>query len=370
MLARPVDFMESALSLAGLALGYTSPNPAVGAVVVRDGVVVGLGYTQPPGSVHAEVMALHQAGDRAQGATMYVTLEPCCRQGRTPPCTKAIIDAGISEVHMALLDPNPLVSGRGLKQLEEAGINTFIGDHEEKAREVNEGYIKFITTGLPFVIAKFAMSLDGKIATQNGDSKWISGDEARNFVHYLRHIVDAVMVGANTVVVDDPQLSARGCSGKGGKTRLQPLRVIVDGRGRTPLSARLFAEPGKTLVAVAKPFDAKKAEALRKAGAEVVEVTAEGDTMDLAELLSMLGKRQVTSVLVEGGNTLFGSLFDSGLVDKVLAFVSPIIIGGDGAKSAVGGHGVGVVAEALRLERAKISEFGEDVLVSGYLGGK
>ena len=370
MLARPVDFMESALSLAGLALGYTSPNPAVGAVVVRDGVVVGLGHTQPPGSVHAEVMALQQAGDRARGATMYVSLEPCCYQGRTPPCTTAIIDAGISEVNMALIDPNPLVSGNGLKQLEEAGIKTSVGEHEEKAREINEGYIKFITTGMPFVIAKFAMSLDGKIATQNGDSKWISGEEARNFVHYLRHIVDAVMVGANTVVVDDPQLSARGCSGRGGKTRLQPLRVIVDGRGRTPASARLFSEPGKTLVVVAKPFDVKKAEDLRKAGAEVIELTAEGDTIDLAELLGVLGKRQVTSIMVEGGNKLFGSLFDLRLVDKVLAFVSPVIIGGDEAKSAVGGRGASMVAEALRLERAKISEFGDDVLVSGYLGDK
>lgn len=370
MLARPVDFMECALSLAELALGYTSPNPAVGAVVVRDGVVVGLGHTQPPGSVHAEVMALQQAGDRARGAIMYVTLEPCCHQGRTPPCTQAIIDAGVSEVHMALPDPNPLVSGNGLRQLEEAGIKTFVGEYEEKAREINEGYIKFITTGLPFVTAKFAMSLDGKIATQNGDSKWISGDEARKFVHYLRHIVDAIMVGANTVVVDDPQLSSRGCSGKGGKTKLQPLRVIVDGRGRTPLSARVFGEPGKTLIAVAKPFDTKKAEDFKKAGAEVVELPAERDIIDLAELLNVLGKRQVTSVLAEGGNKLFGSLFDRGLVDKVLVFISPIIIGGDEAKSAVGGKGVNMVAEALRLSRVKINEFGDDVLVSGYLGGK
>jgi len=370
MLARPVDFMECALSLAGLALGYTSPNPAVGAVVVRDGVVVGLGHTQPPGSVHAEVMALRQAGARAKGATMYVSLEPCCHQGRTPPCTQAIIDAGISEVHVSLIDPNPLVSGRGLKMLEEAGIKTFVGEYEERAREINEGYIKFITTGMPFVIAKFAMSLDGKIATQNGDSKWISGDESRKFVHYLRHIVDAIMVGANTVVADDPQLSARGCSGKGGKTKQQPLRVIVDGRGRTPLSARVFEEPGNTLIAVARPFDAKKIEDFSKAGAEVVELPADQGVIDLAELLSLLGRRQVTSVLVEGGNKLFGSLFDRGLIDKVLAFISPIIIGGEGAKSAVGGNGVGRDAEALRLNRVKISEFGDDILISGYVGSR
>jgi diaminohydroxyphosphoribosylaminopyrimidine deaminase/5-amino-6-(5-phosphoribosylamino)uracil reductase len=370
VLARPRDFMECALSLAGLALGYTSPNPAVGAVVVRDGVVVGLGHTQPPGSVHAEIMALRQAGTRARGATMYVSLEPCCHHGRTPPCTQAIIDAGISEVNMSLIDPNPLVSGRGLKALEEAGIKTVVGQYEEKAREINEGYIKFITTGMPFVIAKFAMSLDGKIATQNGDSRWISGEESRNFVHYLRHIVDAIMVGANTVLADDPQLSARGCSGKGGKTKLQPLRVIVDGRGRTPPSARVFEEPGKTLVAVAKPLNAKKAEVFRKAGAEVVELKADKDVIDLKELLNILSRRQVTSVLVEGGSGLFGSLFDSGLVDKVLAFISPIIIGGDEAKSAVGGNGVSRVTEAFRLSRVKIMEFGDDVLVSGYVGAK
>ena len=370
MLARPKDFMECALSLAGLALGYTSPNPAVGAVVVRDGVVVGLGHTQPLGSVHAEIMALRQAGSRAKGATMYVTLEPCCHHGRTPPCTQAIIDAGIAEVHMALIDPNPLVSGKGLKMLEKAEIKTFVGQCEEGVQEINEGYIKFITTGMPFVIAKFAMSLDGKIATQNGDSKWISGEESRKFVYYLRHIVDAVMVGANTVVADDPQLSARGCSGKGGKTKLQPLRVIVDGKGRTPLSARIFEEPGKTLVAVAKPLNAKAAEGFRKTGAEIVELPAEKDVIDLGELLRLLGKREVTSVLVEGGSGLFGSLFDRGLVDKVLAFISPIIIGGDGAKSAVGGNGVNTVVEALRLNRVKMIEFGDDILISGYVGGK
>jgi len=359
--------MECALSLARLSLGYTSPNPAVGAVIVRDGVVVGLGYTQPPGSKHAEIMALEHAGTRARGATMFVTLEPCCHYGRTPPCTEAIIEAGISEVHAALIDPNPLVNGKGIKALEEAGIRTFVGEYEEKAREINEGYIKFITTGLPFVIAKFAMSLDGKIATQTGDSKWISNEESRKYVHYLRHIVDAIMVGANTVLADDPQLSARGCSGRGGKTKRQPLRVIVDGKGRTPPSARIFKEPGETIIAVAKPLDPKKLENFRKVNAEVVEFNATKGVIDLSELLAVLGRRQVTSVLVEGGNKLFGSLFDQGLVDKVLAFVSPIIIGGERAKSAVGGNGVDRIGEALQLSRVKITEFGSDVLISGYV---
>ncbi len=370
MLARPKDFMECALSLAGLALGYISPNPAVGAVLVRDGLIVGFGHTQPPGSMHAEIMALRQAGSKAKGATLHVTLEPCCHHGRTPPCTQAIIDAGISEVHVALIDPNPLVSGKGLKALKAAGIKTFVGQYEDRARELNEGYIKYITTGIPFVVAKFAMSLDGKIATKTGDSKWISSEESLKFAHYLRHIVDAVMVGANTVVTDDPQLSARGASGKGGKTKLQPLRVIVDGRGRTPISAKVFKEPGKTLVAVAKPLNTRTAERFKKTGAEIVQLPAEKGVIDLKELLAILGKREVTSVLVEGGSGLFGSLFDSGLVDKVLAFVSPIIVGGEEAKSAVGGNGVRKIADALHLKRIKMLEFGDDVLISGYVDGK
>lgn len=263
-----------------------------------------------------------------------------------------------------------MVSGRGLKTLKAAGIKIFVGQYEERAREINEGYIKYITTGIPFVIAKFAMSLDGKIATKTGDSKWISSDESLKFVHYMRHIVDAIMVGANTVVTDDPQLSARGCSGRGGKTKLQPLRVIVDGRGRTPVSARVFNEPGKTVVAVAKSFSAKAATKFKKTGAEIVELPAEKGVIDLKELLAVLGKREVTSVMVEGGSGLFGSLFDGGLVDKVLAFVSPLIIGGDEAKSAVGGNGAKKMADALRLKQVKIMEFGDDVLISGYLNGK
>ena len=206
-----MDYMERAICLAKLALGQVSPNPAVGAIVVRDGVIVGQGYTQPPGSWHAEVMALNQAGEQARGAVMYVTLEPCCHYGRTPPCTQALIAAGISEVHLAMLDPNPLVCGRGKAELEKAGIRTYLGEHEAEAREINEAYTKYITTGLPFVTAKFAMSLDGKIATKTGDSRWISGREARRYVHYLRYTSDAIMAGVNTILADDPQLTSRCC---------------------------------------------------------------------------------------------------------------------------------------------------------------
>jgi diaminohydroxyphosphoribosylaminopyrimidine deaminase/5-amino-6-(5-phosphoribosylamino)uracil reductase len=365
-----VDYMKHALSLAELALGYTSPNPAVGAVIVKDAMVAGVGFTQSPGSPHAEIMALRQAKDRARGASMYVALEPCCHFGRTPPCVTAIIDAGISEVHIALIDPNPLVAGEGVKQLQEAGITVLIGDHEEEARQLNESYIKFITTGMPFVITKFAMSLDGKIATKDGDSKWISGYESRHYVHRLRHTVDAIMVGANTVVVDDPQLSARRCSGKGGKTRVQPLRIIIDGKGKTPASARIFKEPGKTLIVTAQPVDEEKAKALQEAGAEIVELPAKEDIIDLKELFKLLGKRQITSILVEGGSRVFGSLFDNYLVDKVLVYVAPIIIGGEKARNAVGGDGVSKIADAMHLRNVHMECSGSDMLISGYVQKK
>jgi diaminohydroxyphosphoribosylaminopyrimidine deaminase/5-amino-6-(5-phosphoribosylamino)uracil reductase len=359
-------FMECALSLARLAMGYTSPNPAVGAVVVKDGLAVGMGYTQPAGSDHAEVMALRQAGDKAREATMYVTLEPCPHYGRTPPCTQAIIDAGISEVHIALLDPNPLVSGHGVGRLNERGIKTHIGMGQQEAYEINEAYIKHITTGLPFVVAKFAMSLDGKIATKTGDSKWITKEEARNYAHALRHTVDAIMVGVNTIIADNPRLTAKCCGGRGGVGKMQPLRLVVDSKGKVPLNAHIFEPPGEVLLAVAAPFDSAKKKKFVKAGAEVLELPASRGLVDIVELLKLLGRREIVTVLVEGGGKLLGSLFDHHLVDKVLAFISPIIIGGYEAVS-VGGNGVDNIAKALRLSQVDIKSFGDDILVSGYV---
>jgi diaminohydroxyphosphoribosylaminopyrimidine deaminase/5-amino-6-(5-phosphoribosylamino)uracil reductase len=361
-----MDYMERALSLAKLALGHTSPNPAVGAVIVKQGVIVGEGYTQPPGSAHAEVVALERAREAAQGATMYVTLEPCSLHGRTPPCTKSIIDAGIAKVHIATLDPNPAVCGEGRNELEAAGIKTYLGEHEEEALEINESYVKYITRGLPFVIAKFAMSLDGKVATRTGESKWISGEESRRYVHCLRHQVDAIMVGVNTVIVDDPHLTAR-AGRDGGRTWKQPLRVILDTNGRIPATARLFDEPGKTMLAVAEGLEPEKENALVQAGAEVVQVSSKGGLVDLQELLKVLAEREITSVLVEGGGALFGSFFDRGLVDKLLVFIAPKIIGGKEAKGSVEGVGVAKVVQALSLDRVKVEKFGEDMLVTGYI---
>jgi len=362
-----MDYMEQALSLAKLALGQASPNPAVGALVVKEGVVVGQGYTQPPGSWHAEILALNEAGENARGSMMYVTLEPCCHHGRTPPCTKAIIAAGITEVHLAMIDPNPLVSGKGKQELERNGIRVYVGKHEAEAKQINEAYIKFISTGMPFVSVKFAMSLDGKIATKTGDSRWISGTEARKYVHNLRHAADAIMVGINTVLADDPQLTCRCCGGRGGIAKKQPLRVIVDSNGRTPLTTRVLNEPGRTLVAIGKSLTPQEVTAFTQAGAELLESPSGEGLVDLGKLLEELGKRQITSILVEGGGSLIGSLFDCGLVDKVNAFIAPIIIGGEEAKTAVAGKGIDKVVDSLKLKRVMVEKCGEDLVVSGYI---
>jgi diaminohydroxyphosphoribosylaminopyrimidine deaminase/5-amino-6-(5-phosphoribosylamino)uracil reductase len=364
-----MDYMQQALSLAKLALGQVSPNPAVGAIIVRDGEVVGQGYTQPPGSWHAEVMALKQAGGKARGGVMYVTLEPCNHYGRTPPCTKAIIENGISEVHIAMLDPNPLVSGNGEDELERENIKTYLGEHEEEARKINEAYIKFIKTGMPFVTAKFAVSLDGKIATRSGDSEWISGSESRKYVHYLRYTTDAIMTGANTVIADNPRLTCR-YGGVGGEVKKHPLRVIVDGRGRTPPESQIFTESGNVLVAIGSSVEAPKKEALVTTGAELLELPETDGTLDLELLLKILGERNITSVLVEGGGILLGSLFDRKLIDKVVAFIAPIIIGGEKAKTAVAGLGIDKMADAIKLESLSTDNFGDDLMVSGYPGAR
>ncbi len=358
-----MTYMRRALELAHRALGTTSPNPAVGAVLVRDGLVVGDGYTQPAGQDHAEVVALRQAGLLAQGSTLYVTLEPCCHHGRTPPCTQAIIAAQVREVHFPLIDPNPLVDGKGRADLEKAGIKVMVGEETQASWILNEAYFKFITTGVPFVVAKFAASLDGKIATRGGDTRWITGEAARREAHHLRARSDAVMVGIGTVQADDPQLTARDEQDR--PLPRQPLRVIVDSTGRTPANSRLLQEPGPVLVAGAR-IPQGRAKALTRAGAEVVQFPSEDGSVDLKAVLAFLGQRDVTSVLVEGGSALLGSFFDQGQVDKVVAFIAPLIIGGQSATPAVGGQGKATLAEALRLQDVKVQVLGEDTMVVGY----
>lgn len=358
--------MERALVLARRATGHVSPNPAVGAVVVRDGEIVAEGHTQPPGGAHAEIEALRRARGRARGAALYTTLEPCGHHGRTPPCTQAIIDAGIAEVRSAVIDPNPRVNGAGFARLREAGISVSVGECEEQAREIIEAYAKHVVTRMPFVTAKFATSLDGKIATATGDSKWITGEQARAYAHGLRATSDVIMVGIGTALADDPQLTAR--DSRGSPLPRQPTRVVLDSSGRLPTTARMLAEPGETIVAVADAPD-EHLLGLERAGARVVRAPSPSGAVDPAALLAELGRGDTTSVLVEGGGEVLGSLFDAGLVDKVVAFVAPTIIGGAGAPSPVAGAGTERIADASRLTRVRTLRLGRDVAIIGYCEG-
>jgi diaminohydroxyphosphoribosylaminopyrimidine deaminase/5-amino-6-(5-phosphoribosylamino)uracil reductase len=358
-----MDYMQRALALAGQALGRVSPNPAVGAVLVRGGKVVGEGFTRPPGGPHAEVVALEQAGEAARGATLYASLEPCCHQGRTPPCTEAIIAAGVAEVHMAMLDPDSNVNGRGREELAAAGISVQVGECEEEARRLNEAYIKHRTTGLPFVIAKFAASLDGRIAAASGDSRWISGPQSLQWAHEQRTTVDAIMVGANTILVDNPQLTARP---GGQESDRQPLRIVVDSGDRTPADACVLQGPGRALIATSERSDPSWRRALEAAGAEVLVLPGDGDSLDLGALLKALAGRGVLSLLVEGGGILLGSVFDQGLVDKVQVIIAPMIIGAGEAPAAVAGRGAHRLAQAWRLRDVTVERLGDDILVTGY----
>jgi len=336
-------YIKIALELAGRAKGMTSPNPCVGAVIVKNGRIVGRGYHRFAGGAHAEVYALRQAGDKARGATLYVSLEPCSHFGKTPPCVDSIIKAGIKRVVAAIEDPNPLNNGRGIKELKRSGIKADVGILEEEARELNEDFIKYITRKIPFVIVKVAQSLDGKIATRTGDSKWISGEKAREFVHELRSRVDAVLVGANTVLKDDPLLTARV---KGRKVK-QPLRVILSGSSKIPPKARVLnSEGGEVMIAAPKK---------------------RGGRVDIKSLLKKLAERGIMSVLIEGGGETIASAFAAGTVDKVYFFVAPKIIGGRKALTSVEGEGVGKAAKAIKLKDVKLRKIEDDFLIEGYV---
>jgi diaminohydroxyphosphoribosylaminopyrimidine deaminase / 5-amino-6-(5-phosphoribosylamino)uracil reductase len=373
-------FMRRALALARRGLGKTSPNPAVGAVLVRGGKVIGEGWHKRAGGSHAEVEAIRKAeiipgrgGDAAPTVgkkpitshksritTLYVTLEPCCTWGRTPPCTDAIIAAGVEHVVVAARDPNPKHNGRGLAVLRRAGIRVESGLLAKEAARMNEAFNKWITTGLPLVTAKAAMSLDGKIATRTGDSKWITSEAARREAHKLRASVDAIMVGANTVIRDNPQLTVRhGVRGR------QPLRVVVDARGRTPKSATLFRDEhrARTLVLTTTLSSARWRRYLVLRGIDVEVVAHKSGRVELRPSLRALGKRNVASVLVEGGGELLGSMFDGRLVDRVALFYAPLVIGGREAVSAVMGDGVAKVKGAVRLHDCRWRRVGKNEML-------
>lgn len=336
--------MQRALALARQGLGKTSPNPVVGAVLVRNDRIVAEGWHKRAGGPHAEVFALR--GTNTRGATLYVTMEPCSTWGKTPPCTEAIIAAGVKRVVVAALDPNPKHNGRGLPVLRRAGIRVESGLLADEATALNEAFNKCITTGIPLVTAKAAMSLDGKIATRTGDSKWITSEAARREAHKLRASVDAIMIGANTVIRDDPQLTVRhGVRGR------QPWRVVIDGRGRCSRTAKLFRDAyrERTIMLTTSSSSAAWRRNLSQSGAHVFIVRGSGGRLNLRTALRVLGKLDITSVLAEGGGELLGSLFDARLVDKVALFYAPIVIGGRDAVLAVGGKGSPRVKNSVRL---------------------
>lgn len=356
--------MGRALALAGRARGLTSPNPLVGALVVREGVVVGEGYHTRAGAPHAERAALEAAGGAARGATLYVTLEPCAHQGRTPPCVPAIVQAGVRRVVAAVEDPNPLVGGRGLRALRQAGVEVRVGCLEVEARRLNRAFFTWVLEGRPLVTLKVAMSLDGKIAAWNRASRWITGEEARREGHRLRSESDAVAVGIGTVLADDPELTVR----VEPPWPREPYRVIVDSQGRTPPSARAIASgrPERTLVAVVEGAPAERVRALEGAGAQILRLPSRNGRVDLAALAQELARREVTALLVEGGGELNAGFLEAGLVDRVIVFVAPLILGGRDAPQPVAGPGR-ALKEAFRLRDLTARSVGEDLILEAEI---
>lgn len=360
--------MKRAITLAEYGRGRTSPNPYVGAVIVNEGKIVGEGFHQKAGEPHAEINALHAAQEKAKGATLYVNLEPCCHSGRTPPCTDAILNAEIAKVYIAHEDPNPKVAGKGIKILEKSGVETNVGycDKLKKAAEkLNEIYIKYIRTGHPFAILKTAMSLDGKIATATGESQWITSPESRHYVHKIRDEVDAILVGIGTVISDNPALTTR-LTHKQGK---DATRIILDSHGRTPTEARVINSESEAdvIIAVTPNASKKNIADLKKAGAEVIVIPEKDGQVCFKSLMTLLGNRSITSVLVEGGGKVNASALTSGVVDKLMCFIAPKLIGGKDAHSVFDGEGIKNLTEAPELEQLTVTKLKRDLLIEGYL---
>lgn len=381
-------YMARALDLAAMGRSRTHPNPMVGCVIVKDGRVVGTGYHRKAGEPHAEVFALRGAGEAARGATVYVTLEPCAHHGRTPPCADALVAAGVARVVAAMVDPDPRVAGKGLERLRAAGIPAESGIMEAEARLLNRAYLKLKQSGRPLVILKWAMTLDGKIACASGDSRWVTGDEARAHLHQVRDQVDAILVGETTARRDDPELTARppgpgplpGWAGgidpgpDPDWAPRDPLRIVLDSLARTDLNSRLFSpelqdrpQPNKTLVAATKLASPVKLKAMRERGAETLELPERERVVDLAALLDELGRRGIASLLVEGGARVHWSFLSQGLADYIMVYTAPKLIGGANAPGPVAGPGLQVMAEAWEAVIRKLTIIGSDLLVEGDL---
>ena len=356
-----IEYMRRAMELAERGVGFTNPNPMVGAVIVKGGKVIGEGWHERCGEWHAERNAFKNCTVPAEGATMYVTLEPCCHYGKTPPCTEAIIEHGIARVVVGMEDPNPLVAGKGIALLREAGIEVVCGVEEEALREQNRVFLKYISTKLPWVAMKTAMTLDGKIATRMGDSKWITGAEARAYVHELRHRFMAILVGIGTAVADDPLLNCR-IEGRGVR---QPIRVVVDSNARLSLDSQLVKTAGeyRTIVAHTRFAPEESVKALREAGVEMLLCKEKEGLVDVRNLLELLGQSGIDSILLEGGGSLNYTFLAEGLADELYAFIAPKIVGGMNAKTPVEGAGMEKMADAINLELENVLNIGHDVLL-------
>ena len=359
---REEKYMARALELAEKGGGYVNPNPQVGAVIVKDGEVIATGYHRKFGGSHAEVNALKEAGEEAEGATMYVTLEPCVHYGKTPPCADEIIKSGLKRVHVAIEDPNPRVSGKGIEKLREAGIEVTLGLMEEEAKKVNEIFLHYTRTGRPFVLLKLAMTFDGRIATKTGDSRWITSAEAREEVHRLRGRHSGVVVGVGTVLSDDPRLNVRDAEGPDG------TRFVLDPRGRTPLESRIFEldSSAPTIMVVGEDLPSDRAGEFERLGADVWRVPVNNRGIDLEVFLDRAGESGYDSLLVEGGSEVAGSFVDLGLIDKINFFYAPKIIGGKEAVPGVSGEGAPKVEAGLELDRLEVERVGSDISVVGY----
>ncbi len=355
-------WMKRALRLAEKGRGRTSPNPMVGAVLVRNGRVIGEGYHAKAGTDHAEIIALRRAGEKAKAATLYLNLEPCTHYGKTPPCVPAVIEAKVKRVVIGMKDPNPLVRGGGFASLKRAGLNVEVGILEEECRRLNEAFCKYILKKEPFVILKVAATLDGKIATREGNSKWISGEASRHFVHRVRDQVDGVVVGIGTVLKDDPQLTARIKKGR------DPYRIILDSRLRIPEEAQVIGDSSsKTIIATTELADRDKTKRLEKKGVQILILNSKKGKVDLRNCLSKLGELGIMSLLVEGGSQVNGSFLDEGLIDKILFFFSPKLIGDREALGIFAGTGKATLKESMPLNELRVRRIGEDILVEGYV---
>ena len=356
------QWMKRVLLLAEAGRGRTSPNPMVGAVLVKRGKVVGEGYHARIGEAHAEIVALRQAGEKAGGAVLYLNLEPCTHHGRTPPCAPQVVNAGVKRVVIGMEDPNPAVNGKGIETLRRSGLDVKVGVLGKECRRLNEAFCKYILKKEPFVMLKVAATLDGKIATRNGDSKWISGEASRRFVHKLRDQVDGVLVGIGTVLRDDPRLTARVKEGR------EPYRIVLDSRLKIPEEAKVFEHsPSEVILATTGSAPQDKIERLEKKGVRVLIASSKKGRVDLKSCLSKLGEIGMMNLLVEGGSQVNGSFLDEGLIDKLLLFLSPKLIGDPQAVGIFGGRGVSNLRETVALKDIRARKIGEDIFVEGYL---